>query len=303
MSTASPLAKGCFTFLGVFALSAVFVAAITYIRLPHPEGASREAVAGCTGLASGFFLTFAIMLFSEVVRRTRELAMLRASVAGVPLTDGARVAASGVLVADGPLLDAPFSGTPSAIYKYGIVANHKKSSTEICSGYALTPCHVETPAGHVRILGYAELAFSPASLKGPEMLARARAYLAPGIVTPLGLGAAKEFLGTLVDDDGAIKSDTGLVPDELNDPVFSFLEHVVADREKVCAFGRYSAERGGLVPDPASIDPYPVRLRRGDPAAVRRSLLASAAGQVAAAVFMAALGVGAAWVPSLMFRP
>jgi len=36
----------------------------------------------------------------------------------------------------------------------------------------------------------------------------------------------------------------------------------------VCAFGKYSVERAGLVPDSAIADPYPIRLRRGDAAAI-----------------------------------
>lgn len=303
MGNPSPLGafKGCVVFLGVFALSAVIVGIATYLGLPREAAEFRVPAAVATGLGGGFFVALAAAFLSEFVQRARELRMLQASVSGVTPQDGARVAACGVVVADGPLLVAPLSGVLVAIYKYEIRARQQKGSTEVCSGYGLTPCHLETPAGYVRLLGYADLAFTPRLLEGPEMWERARAYLASAPITPIGVGAAKEFLGTLVDDDGAIRSDTGVVPDDLANPRLSFLEHVVTDRESVCAFGRYSAERGGLVPDPASIDPYPVRLRRGDATAIRRSLLRSAAGYLAGAALMASLAAGVVWLVGTMF--
>ena len=293
--------KGCFVFLGVFALSAVIMAVITYIRFPEPEGVSRGAAAAAAGVSSAFFLTFAAAFLWEVARRFQELRLLRASVAGVTPVDGTRVAAYGVLVADGPLLEAPLSGTRAAIYKYEILVRHEKSSSEACSGYGLTPCHITTAAGSVRMLGYVEPAFLPAVLEGPETRARAQAYLASAAITPTGLGAAKEFLDTLLDDDGAIRSDTGSVPDVMGNPRLVFREHAVTDGDNVCAFGNYSVERAGLVPDSAIADPYPIRLRRGDAAAIGRALALSALGYSVGAVAMTGLAVGAIWLTRLMF--
>ena len=294
--------KGCFVFLGVFALSAVIIATISYIRFPVPEKAVRGAAAAAAGVSSAFFLTFAAAFLWEVARRFQELRLLRASVAGVTPVDGARVAAYGVLVADGPLLEAPLSGTRAAIYKYEIVVPHEKSSSTVaCSGYGLTPCHITTAAGSVRVLGYAEPAFRPAVLDGPETRARTQAYLASAPITPTGLGAAREFLDTLLDDDGAIRSDTGSVPDVMGNPRLIFREHAVTDGDTVCAFGKYSVERGGLVPDPAIADPFPIRLRRGDSATVGRALAVSALGYSVGAVAMTGLAVGAIWLTRLMF--
>ena len=303
MSPASRMGafKGCFMFLGVFALSALIIAAITYIRFPEPEGVSRSAAAAITGVSSGFFLTFAVAFLWEVARRFQELRLLRASVAGVTSVDGTRVAAYGVLVADGPLLEAPLSGTRAAIYKYEIVVRHEKSSSEACSGYGLTPCHITTAAGNIRMLGYVEPAFRPTVLDGPETRARTRAYLASAAITPTGLGAAREFLDTLLDDDGAIRSDTGSVPDVMGNPRLVFREHAVTDGDNVCAFGKYSVERGGLIPDSAIADPYPIRLRRGDAAAIGRALAVSALGYSVGAAAMTGLAVGAIWLTRLMF--
>jgi len=293
--------KGCFVFLGVFALLVVIIATISYIRFPQPEAVSRVATAFIAGVSSAFFLTFTFAFLWEVARRFQELRLLRASVAGVTPVDGTRIAAYGTLVADGPLLEAPLSGTRAAIYKYEILVRHEKSSSEACSGYGLTPCHITTAAGSIRMLGYVEPAFLPAVLDGPETRARTQAYLASAPITPTGLGAAREFLDTLLDDDGAIRSDTGSVPDVMGNPRLIFREHAVTDGDTVCAFGKYSVERGGLVPDPAIADPFPIRLRRGDSATVGRALAVSALGYSVGAVAMTGLAVGAIWLTRLMF--
>ena len=301
MSSRSPLAKGCLTFLAVFAVSALVVGVAAYLRIPEGARAAVGPVALWSGLVGGFFLALGGLSASEAVRRVREVGLLRESLAGTPPADGARIAACGVLVADGPQADAPFTGSRAVIYKYAVKARQQKSDTELCSGYFLTPCHVETAAGSIKILGYAEPAFTAAVPAGPEVVARAGAYFASTSVTPTGMGALREFNAMLVDDDGAIKADSGTVPKELENPRLSFVEHSLADREWVCAFGHYSAERGGLVPNPASVDPYAVSLRRGDAAAVRRSLLRAAAGQVAGALLLGGLAIGAVFVVALMF--
>ncbi|HOC43631.1 MAG TPA: hypothetical protein PKJ99_11510 [Thermoanaerobaculales bacterium] len=296
--------RGCFVFLGIYAVLAVIVTAISYLRFPEAEVASRCSAAAAAGFGGAVFLTFAAAFLWEVARRFRELSLLRASVGGAAPADGERIAACGVLVADGPLLEAPISGARAAIYKYEIVVPHQKSSSTVaCSGYGLTPCHITTAAGSVRLLGYAEPTFRPALLDGPETRSRTQAYLGSAAITPTGLGAAREFLDTLVDDDGAIRSDSGSVPDVVGNPRLLLREHCVADGDSVCAFGKYSIDRGGLVPDPASVDPYPIRLRRGEAAAIGRALVASAFGYSAGAVAMTGLAVGAVWLARLMFAP
>lgn len=299
-SSVAPL-KGCLVFLGVFVVSALAIGLAAYLFVPAGARAAMGPVALYAGVIGGFFLALGLMSLSEAVRRVRETRLLRESAAGTPPADGARIAACGVLVADGPQVEAPFSGTRSAIYKYAVMTRHQKSDSEICSGYFLTPCHVETAAGPVRILGYAEPAFAAARPGGPDVVARAQAYFASASITPTGLGALREFNEMLADDDGAIRKDTGVVPSELTNPRLYFVEHAVAGGESVCAFGHYSSERVGLVPDPASVDPYAVSLRRGDAGAVRRSLLRAAAGQLFGFLLLAALAGGAVFVVALMF--
>jgi hypothetical protein len=152
---------------------------------------------------------------------------------------------------------------------------------------------VDTPGGSIRILGYTDFRFSPETPSGTDAKSRMREYLAGTTLTPHGLSASRAFLAMLVDEDGAIRADFGIVPDL---DAGGFTEHAVADREEVCAFGTYSAQRGGLVPRPGSVDAYPVSLRRGSAARIRRSLLTGAAGYLGLAAFLAALGAVAAWL-------
>jgi len=211
-----------------------------------------------------------------------------------PSADGARVAACGPLVADGPLLAAPMTGRPCVTYKYEVTTRSSQRRLSVtCDGYALTPCHVDTPGGSIRILGYTDFRFSPETPSGPDAESRMRGYLAGTTLTPHGLTAGRAFLAMLADEDGAIRADFGTSP-ALD--AAGFIEYAVADREEVCAFGTYSADRGGLVPGPGSVDAYPVSLRRGSAARIRRSFLTGAAGYLGLAAFLAALGAVAAWL-------
>ncbi|RPJ81352.1 MAG: hypothetical protein EHM13_10565, partial [Acidobacteria bacterium] len=135
-SGGSNVMRGCGTFLGLWTVWALVVGIFFYVNLPAQEVGSRLQASGYAGIGSGFFMAFASSLVFEVRRRFREVTLLRDSVAGVPPTDGARIAAYGTLVADGPLLEAPMTGARAAIYKYEIMARRKKSDDDaICSGY------------------------------------------------------------------------------------------------------------------------------------------------------------------------
>lgn len=303
-----PVKKTCLTYLGVLVLLSCAMTAVLFFNFPAPPPGRLEetpfvvrlqaSVAG--GAASGLFLTMAIGALSGIVLKARERRLVAASVAGAPLTDGTKVAACGVLVADGPLLVAPFSGTRCVTYHYRITHNTGgKSSTTVtsCWGYALTPCHIETVGGSVRILGYTDFAFAPTRLSGPEMIARARAYFSATTFVTIGLGAIQSsyraLKEVLADDDGTIKTDFGPPPTDLEDPAYSFEEQLALDHEKVCAFGKYAAARGGLVPEPGSVEVFPVALRRGGADEVRRALLIGAFGHLAGALLLAAIAAAA----------
>ena len=234
--------------------------------------------------------------------------MLRASVAGRPLpADGARVAAY-----QEPLLRTarcsrrrcPEGVRPSTGAE--IIAHHQKSSDSVvCSGYGLTPCqHSRRRPDECGFSAMRIPLFRPRGSSTPEARPQTQSYLAATSVTPMGIGAAKEFLTTLADDDGAIKSDTGSVPDLASSPQL--------ESPGLCRIGRRDAVRVRQVFEQAWRAPAeshehligpPVGLRRGDASAVHRALLRSTVGYSVVLVAMSAMAVGVWVLAGLMVTP
>jgi hypothetical protein len=106
-----------------------------------------------------------------------ERALVGRSLADEWPVDGRRTAASGTLLAEKAVVRAPFSGTPCVSYHYQIQhTTSGSSSTTVtdCRGYALPPSHVETTAGEIRVLGYADFDFAPTLVTDQESRDRAR---------------------------------------------------------------------------------------------------------------------------------
>jgi hypothetical protein len=136
-------------------------------------------------------------------------------------------------------------------------------------------------------------------LKGPAVVARATRYCAETTFAAFRLTSMRATLRNikelLADDDGAIKADFGTAATGLDAAGHFFAEHVALDREEVCAFGRYSAERGGLVPDPDSGEEFPVMMWTGSASRIRRKMLLAATGALAGTLALAAIGAGVLW--------
>ena len=293
--------RSCLVLVGGYiAITGAVIAVQRFYPPVRAPGAPQPHSGEIAAVISALFLALAVGGLSGVFLRLRQGKLLAASLAGAPPRDGAKVAACGVLVADGPLLAAPLSGTPCVTYGYRISHRLRNGSSAIVwHGYGLTPSHVETAAGRVRILGCTGFPQAATFLQGPEVLARATRFCAETTFaeshwTSLGdsLRNRKELLA---DDDGVIKADFGAPSTRPVDPEDMFLEHVARDREEVCAFGTYSAERGGLVPYPDPVEGFPVMLWTGSASRVRRKILLGAVGQLVGALAIAALGAGVLW--------
>jgi hypothetical protein len=302
--------KTCLLYISVFLGFAVCLTAVLAALWPprpdttppRPPLGMRLGGASPGAFLAAAFLTLAFAAADSVRMRNADSALLARSLAGERPEDGREIAAAGTLVADGPALTAPFSGAACVAYHYAIkYTSTGKSSmtTTSCWGYALTPSHVETAAGFVRLLAYTDFDFPATRMRGPEMLERARRHFATSQFVTIGLGAigsAWKALGAvLADDDGAIRTDFGPPPQDLENPRLTFEEQAVADREPVCAFGTYSAARGGLVPVPGTRDVYPARLARGSGVELRRKLLWSVVGQSLLALVFAGAAAGTAY--------
>jgi len=245
----------------------------------------------------------AASVLKDTGARLRDRAKLGAQFVTTLPRDGERVVVCGPLVADGPMLTAPFSATPCAIYWYQVKhMSDSPNSIEVIDawGYALTPSRVESPWGAVRLLSYTEFDFRPSVLSDPEAKARASAYLSRTPLVPLGLGALGESIGAvktlMADEDGSVRGDFGSCPSKLEEAKYGLYEQVVVDRDPVCAFGNYAEDRRALLPDPSSRTFFPVKIVRGTAAQVRRRLLLQAIGNACFAAVLLAIAATVVWV-------
>jgi hypothetical protein len=209
----------------------------------------------------------------------RERAQLDRALTGAPYDDGQRIAAVGPILALGAPVPAPFSGDPCVFCAWEV--SHKSSSpgkkytlqdVKDFSGFLMTPCVVQAPRGNVRILGFPTLEGFPNEAQRNKInFPRARAYLESTPFEKVNAPKAFSEVEDLVaDEHGHLRKDWRMAGDDfvLTHKVHTLEERIVKDGETVCALGRYSAEKKGLVPGFGS----GLKLIRGDSTAVRETL-------------------------------
>lgn len=300
--------RTCLGYAALFLLTGV-IGGVLLVWLLPPLSAGHETPflakalwALAAGLGGSLFVTVAVSVLKDTGVRLRDLAKLGARFATTLPRDGERIVVCGPLVAEGPMLTAPFSATPCAIYWYQVKHSSGGShSTDVIDvwGYALTPSRLESPWGAVRLLSYTELDFPPSTLSDPDAKARACAYLGRTPLVPQDLGALAESIGAvrtlMADEDGSVRGDFGSLPSDLNDATYRLYEKVIVDRDPVCGFGTYAADRRGLLPNPASRMFFPVRIARGTAAQVQRGLLLGAIGNACFAAVLLTVAAAVVW--------
>ena len=247
--------------------------------------------AGLIGAIPG---TLALMGFDGVRTRLAErLGLMRAAGPKVPV-DGAFQPFFGRIVTEGPMLVAPLSGRECLLYRYEATESAgSRSTVNAADGYALTPSHLDTAAGRIHLLAYMDLEFNAESLDAESARERLRTYLPTVQLFKPALDPMRTLRETerhVLDDDGSIRFDHGL-PDAA-ETATGFSERIVQHGDEVAVFGMYSAQRNGIVPDPAAEIPHRARLRKG-------SLPRLARGFVVQAVASGAVGLlfaGALWL-------
>ena len=269
-----PVKKGCLYSLAFYGLPmAAYFALLHYVL-----GAPFAQYDWLAGAAAGLLTVFGI---SAIVMRG-DAGLLDRNLGRMPV-DGERVAICGTLETIDAPLRAPFSGTECAAYEYSIFHNIRRSggrthSVPHLAGLALTPSAVRSEIGRMKILAYPMAEGFPYEERGDaEWLQNARNYIAGTTfqdtsgsqIGSLNLGAISTAISLgrelLTDDDGAMRHDHRMI----NDSDISTLylrETVVPAGEQVCLIGRYSATRGGVVPDRTAT----TRLIRGTREQVRR---------------------------------
>jgi hypothetical protein len=240
----------------------------------------KAAVLGLLGLGT-------LLSVAGVLRQRKEIRLLGEAELGIPPGDGKRGAAVGTLEpSTEAVLEAPFSGEPALVYAYRVVRmgsmrmpNGKRRTTSIdaYAGEALAPCTIRTSFGAVRMLEPPILGEAPKTLKGPETVARARAFLAAAtfvdVVSPDTVGEVRKRLEGEERESlaatGGYRFDRRIETPaaiDVESPIdlarWDLEESRFSPGEAVHVLGRWDAARGGFGPMPNDVVAG-VRLGRG----------------------------------------
>ncbi|MCM2313938.1 MAG: ankyrin repeat domain-containing protein [Thermoanaerobaculia bacterium] len=212
--------------------------------------------------------------------------------------DGQVVAVAGTIRPLGEPLLAPISKRPCVAYEYKMRPLYSRSSGQtppMVTGEALAPAVIEGPTGSARLLAWPFLeSFVETQLDGDDHRENARAYVSATEFEKVTVSSAISKLKELLaDDDGSIKLDMNN-GGEIDADALRFSEKIVPAGAKVCAIGRWSTMKGGIVPDPDAA--RGVELIPGALDAVLSKLAKKAVGFVIGALIMAAVIHGIGWL-------
>lgn len=204
-------------------------------------------------LAAGCLLWIAINLVRAALQSAREKKAIAAGLAGAPPVDGRQAVLAGRLEAQGETLVGPFDGRPALVYAYevrrDIGSGKSRRLLTFYKGVGLAPCRILTATGGYQLLAMPEFVGSGPLLTMGEMLPHAERYLA---TVPFRETKRSELEERWTDDDGSYRADISFVkgqpPPDLS--ACTLDQHRAGPGDQVCLIGRYSAARGGIVPDP-----------------------------------------------------
>ncbi len=311
---------GCGGWVFVWAVLAAGLTLFFNQRFPGADALASDTprlrlVAGA-GLVDALLVLFALSMFAAAWGVLREQGQLDRAWEGKLPADGVHGVFYGPIRRDGPPLAAPVTGRECLLYRYqvtheeqglrmrrgGTTSNETRTVVD-AEGFALTPSTIATASGSLKLLTIVQPEFPPERFTLDQVREKLGAYLAGARLTGSGpldadLAAAERLLK---DTDGAVRYDRGSAR---FDPAKSYTvtEHVVQNDDYVCAFGTYSAEKGGIVSDPGSAEVIPARLRKGPIESVSRGLALGAAWRAVAGVAWIAAAVAGAWA-FLRFGP
>jgi len=219
---------------------------------------------------------------------------------GEQFTDDETITVVGHVRAMGSTLRAPFSGKQAVLYSYDIdhISRGQHDSTEVkdYSGFALAPCAIDSPHGSVKILGFPMLeGFPKGRFDTEEGRRNAAAYIEstpwtdmkgfhPGMIY-------HEIKELLTDDDGQFRKDWKMTEDrDLTDK--HLYEQVVSPGDQVCAIGRWSAAKHGLIPPAGGV----IRLLQGDPQKIVKNLWSKCISNLIGGLIVAAIVNGGVYM-------
>ncbi|MDP9190857.1 MAG: hypothetical protein M3P06_04045 [Acidobacteriota bacterium] len=231
--------------------------------------------AGGAGLCTALAVSYIIGIGGFA----KERSMLLGAMTGQPPNDGEWVAVSGTIRSVNPLR-TPITAMPAVAYEYDIYRiessggrNSSSSKQSYYQGKALAPSTITTRQGGVRLLAVPTLDVPNDDIMTEEGTINAVQYVSETRFQSFSMPKS-ERIGMeheMTDDDGMFRVDKKIdkePPVDIAD--CSLSERFIKQGETVCAFGLYSAARGGLIPHPNWAKQ--ARLMRGDATAVAGQL-------------------------------
>jgi hypothetical protein len=228
----------------------------------------------------GLCVTLAMSYSIGIATAAKERSMLLGAMVGQPPVDGKWVAISGPIRSNEPLR-TPITAQSAVAYEYdmyrvenrGSGRNSSSSRYSYYDGKALAPSTIATRQGGVRLLAVPMLDVKSEETLSSAAIANARQYVAETTFqtrqTPKEHRVGMEQEQT--DDDGIFRVDKrSYVDRDVDIGDLTLTEKFIRQGETVCAFGLYSAARGGLIPHPNWAKQ--IRLMRGDATAVAAQL-------------------------------
>ncbi|MEA2165652.1 MAG: hypothetical protein QOK37_3779 [Thermoanaerobaculia bacterium] len=292
--------RGCLlTLLILFALIGVY----WYLLHGHIE---PPVLWWGVGIASFFMwiATGALRTAAFAARDARRVSnqSVSAGFNGEDMEDGATITVVGRVRAVSQPLRAPFSDQPAVLYSYEIEhestgPEESTSNVKDYSGFALTPTAIDSPRGSILLLGFPLLeGFPKTTFDTDAARQNAAAYVAStAFIDMEGFHPGQiyqQVRDMLTEDDGSVRKDWKMTDDrDFSNKIL--VEQIVAPGEQVCAIGRWSAAKRGLVPGGTN---GVVQLLRGDPENVERGLWGKCVRNVIGGLIVAAIVNAAIYV-------
>jgi len=233
-------------------------AAFSFLRLYRPDSTGPQAALVAVPLAA------AIGYFMGARACRKEERLILDAIEHPRLEDGRRAVAFGPVEALGPLLTSPITRQACVAYQYLI--DHESRSLHGPGmwvrdywGMAVTPFQIRTPAGPVRVLGYARLEGANQQYVTEEAYRAAEDYVrATAYRHPTGLGEREGSLAEPISTESDafqddICANAKHVGQTLHEDAAGLRKQRLSEArldagQAVCALGYYSAEKGALVP-------------------------------------------------------
>jgi hypothetical protein len=254
------LKQSCLRWVVFYLVLFGITSTLIYVRFP------RIQLALGAGAVSAAFLWMGIAYLIGIRTRKAEARMIRQGITGGRPEDGEKIAVVGTVRASTDVLEAPFTRRRCVAYEYKILPPENESAGA-WDGFAMAPWSIEGSRGIIRVMAAPELSFKDQPIGSREHYDNALAYLAAttfDVRTNIDIGREMRHLKEIMaDDDGRIRYDIQRRPDKSIAKMI-LQEKILAPGDKVIAIGRYSATRGGLVPDKTAVL-HPVKILKDDP--------------------------------------